>query len=90
MSKVTLQFPVTLADGRTVDSITLRRAKVRDLKTAQRHGSDQVEQEIMLLATLSEERLTPEDIEELDAADYAKIQDAFQRMVGAAGIPAAG
>ena len=49
MSKVTLQFPVTLADGRTVDSITLRRAKVRDLKTAQRHGSDQVEQEIMLL-----------------------------------------
>ena len=34
MSKVTLQFPVTLADGRTVDAITLRRAKVRDLKTA--------------------------------------------------------
>lgn len=90
MSKVTLQFPVTLADGRTIDAITLRRAKVRDLKTAQRHGADQVEQEIMLLATLSEERLTPEDIEELDAADYAKLQTEFQRMVGAAGIPAAG
>ena len=90
MSKVTLQFPVTLADGRTVDAITLRRAKVRDLKTAQKHGADQVEQEIMLLATLSEERLTPEDIEELDAADYAKLQAEFQRMVGSAGISAAG
>ena len=44
----------------------------------------------MLLATLSEERLTPEDIEELDAADYASLQAEFQRMVGSAGIPAAG
>ena len=87
---VKLQFPIGLADGRKLEEINLRRAKVRDMKTAQRATKDQIEQEILLLATLSEERLTPEDIEELDAADYAKIQDAFQRMVGAAGIPAAG
>ena len=87
---VKLQFPIGLADGRKLEEINLRRAKVRDMKTAQRATKDQIEQEILLLATLSEERLTPEDIEELDAADYAKIQDAFQRMVGSTGIPAAG
>lgn len=82
---VTLQYPLKLADGRNIASITLRRPKVRDLKNAQRTGGGNAEQEIALLAAITEEHLTPEDMEELDMADYGTLQAIFQKMVGAAG-----
>ena len=90
MNKVTLQFPLTTGDGRTITEVSLRRPKVRDLKNAQRGGHGQADQEIALFAAITDERLTPEDMEELDMADYSRIQAEFQKMVGAVGGAAAG
>ncbi len=80
---IALKHPVKLATGTTLERVTLRRAKVRDLKAAQR-GSDKAdEQELALLALLC--GLTPEDLEELDLADYRALADAFRGMLDAAG-----
>ena len=87
---VTLQYPIKLADGRSVSALTLRRPKVRDLKNAQRNGGGNADQEIALLAAITEEHLTPEDMEELDMADYGSVQAVFQKMVGSAGRTEAG
>lgn len=82
MTDITLKHPVTLATGKTLDRLTLRRPKVRDLKQAQRAHDKPEEQELALLALLA--GLTPEDIEELDLADYKALQDAFRGMLDAA------
>ena len=87
---VTLQYPIKLADGRSISALTLRRPKVRDLKNAQRNGGGNADQEIALLAAITMEHLTPEDMEELDMADYGNVQAVFQKMVGSAGRTEAG
>jgi len=84
MTKIELKTPIKTPNGE-VKTITLRRAKVRDLKEVQRLGLSDADQELMLLARLSEEKLAPEDMEELDLADYAEVQRVFRAMVGAAG-----
>lgn len=84
MTKIELKTPIKTPSGE-VKTITLRRAKVRDLKEVQRLGLSDADQELMLLARLSEEKLTPEDMEELDLADYAEVQRVFRTLVGAAG-----
>lgn len=84
MTKIELKTPIKTPNGE-VKTITLRRAKVRDLKEVQRLGLSDADQELMLLARLSEEKLTPEDMEELDLADYAEVQRVFRTLVGAAG-----
>lgn len=82
MHTVELDYGLTTAAGKTLTSLTLRRPKVRDMKNAQRNGGTDAEHEIALLAAMSQEQLTPEDIEELDMADYAKVQAMFRRMLG--------
>jgi hypothetical protein len=82
-TKITLKHPFKAATGE-VKSISLRRPKVRDLKDVQKLGLADAEQELMLLARLTEEKLTPEDLEELDLADYAELQRQFREMVGGA------
>ena len=77
--KMTLRYPIKTAAGE-IKSVTLRRAKVRDLKEAQRGDKNEAEQEIALLSILSDEKLTPEDLEELDLADYAQLQQTFRVM----------
>jgi hypothetical protein len=83
MTKIELKTPIKTPNGE-VKTITLRRAKVRDLKEVQRLGLSDADQELMLLARLSEEKLAPEDMEELDLADYAEVQRVFRTLVGAA------
>lgn len=78
---IKLQYPVKLASGKVLAEINLRRPKVRDLKNAQKN-TDAEAQELALLASLTAEKLTTEDLEELDLADYANIQQTFQAMVG--------
>lgn len=78
---IQLQYPVKLASGKNLAEIHLRRPKVRDLKSAQKL-EDADMQELTLIASLTSEKLTTEDLEELDLADYAKIQQTFQGMVG--------
>jgi hypothetical protein len=76
---IVLKYPVKLATGQTLGKVTLRRPKVRDLKAAQRASDKPEEQELALIAMLA--GLTPEDIEELDLADYKAIADFFRGML---------
>lgn len=76
MTKIDLKFPLKLADGRELTSLTLRRAKVRDLKQAMKVNEKTEDQEIGLIAQLC--GLLPEDLEEMDLADYRQLQDAFR------------
>ncbi len=79
MSEICLKYPVQLASGKALDKLTLRRAKVADLREASRGGASQEDQEVALLARLS--GLLPEDVLELDLADYKALQDAFRSML---------
>lgn len=76
---IELKHPVKLATGQQIAKITLRRPKVRDLKQAQRVSDKAEEQELALIAQLA--GLTPEDIEELDLADYKAIAESFRGML---------
>ncbi|MEX3614364.1 MAG: phage tail assembly protein [Burkholderia gladioli] len=80
IDKVVLQYPYDLADGRKLTSVRLRRPTVLDLKLAQRRGDSSADHEIAMIAGLIEERVTPEDLEAMDLADYAEIQAMFRRM----------
>jgi hypothetical protein len=81
---ITLQFPMTLPSGQRVERLSMRRAKVRDMKHAQKRGATTEEREIVLFSSLCQPSLTPEDLEEMDLADYGQIQRRFQDMVGRA------
>ena len=84
MTQITLKYPIKTPAGE-LKTVTLRRAKVRDLKESQRGNASEAEQELRLVASLAQENLTPEDLEELDLADYAEVQRVFRSIVGAAG-----
>lgn len=79
MNEICLKYPVQLASGKMLDKVALRRAKVADLREASRGAASQEDQEVALLARLS--GLLPEDVLELDLADYKVLQDAFRGML---------
>lgn len=79
---IALKHPVKLATGQTIAKVALRRPKVKDLKAAQRVSDKPEEQELALIAQLA--GLTPEDIEELDLADYKAIAESFRAMLDSA------
>lgn len=73
---IPLAHPVT-ASGVKIDRLTVRRPKVRDLLVARKTGGgDEVAQEIRLFANLCE--VEPDAIEELDLADYSKLQETYE------------
>ena len=71
---ITLEYPVTV-DGTTYTTLTMRRPKVRDERDARRGGSGPVDQELRLFGNLCE--VAPGVMEELDAADYDRLQDVY-------------
>lgn len=76
MSKtVKLEYPVEVG-GVVTKSLSMRRPKVRDDKDARRGVKDPADQEVRLFANLCE--VAPDVIEELDLADYQRLQDAFR------------
>lgn len=76
--EITLKHPFTNAAGQRIETLTMRRAKVKDLKAANRFGDKPEDQEIALLAILT--GLTPEDVQEMDLVDYTRLQNSFRRM----------
>ena len=85
MSKtVPLEYPFT-HDGTEYTELTMRRPKVRDDKAARRAEKNAADQECRLFANLCE--ITPAVIEELDLADYKRLQDAFTGFFPAVGVP---
>lgn len=75
-----LKYPFTSGAGKLIAALTMRRAKVKDLKAANRFGDEAEDQEIALLAILT--NLTPEDVQEMDLADYTQLQNSFRRLMG--------
>lgn len=77
MSKVKIELTHSLEiDGAKVSVIQLRRPKVRDMLSVEKSVDNDAEKEIQLFANLSE--LSPDNLLELDMADYAKLQKAYQ------------
>ncbi len=75
MEKIKLTEPIKI-DGILVSEITLRRPKVRDRLAVERMGNSDAEKEVALIANLAS--ISREAVEELDLADYSKIQEVFQ------------
>ena len=75
MTTITLTEKITI-DNKDIQKITLRRPKVRDRLAVERMGQSDAEKEVALIANLAD--LPKETIEELDLADYNKIQEVLQ------------
>lgn len=73
--KINLQYPIKL-DGAEISVLSLRRPKVRDMLSVEKSAQTDAQKEIQLFANLCEIR--PDDLHELDMADYAKLQKAYQ------------
>ena len=69
---ITLQYPLQV-NGHEVTEIRLRRPKVRDRLAVEKMSASQAEKEVRFVANLCE--MAPDEIEELDMADYTKIQE---------------
>lgn len=72
--KVPLQFPITI-DGVKHDALYLRRPQVADLLAVERSKGSEVEQDVAMLARLT--GINPPDLEEVDLADYYKLNEKF-------------
>lgn len=79
LEPVELQYPLQTPNGE-VSTITFRRGKAGDMVRAQRQESDPARRELALMAMLTKEGVTLEDMELLDLADLAEVQARFQRL----------
>ncbi|MGE3258663.1 MAG: phage tail assembly protein [Geobacter sp.] len=78
MSEIVLKYPF-MAAGKKVEKLTLRRPTVKDLRTVGRFGDTDEDKEVGLIANLA--GLIPEDMDQMDAADYKVLQDSFRAML---------
>ena len=83
METITLSQPITIANN-TYEKLSLRRPKVRDRLAVERLKKTDAEKEITMIANLAE--VTVEVIEELDLADYGKIQEVLQSFLEASQV----
>lgn len=73
--KVVLAHAISI-DGVQIKSLRLRRPKVRDMLSVEKNAQSDAEKEINLFANLCE--VPPDSLLDLDMADYAKLQKAYQ------------
>lgn len=74
-----LSLPIKI-NGVITDHLVMRRPKLKDIRNARKvAGKDDEEQEIRLFSLLTD--CATSDLEELDYADYGRLQETFQRMV---------
>ena len=75
---MTLQYPIHV-NGQEMTELHLRRTKVRDCLVVEKFSGSQAEKEVRFIANLCE--MAPSDIEELDMADYTKVQEAVTNFL---------
>ncbi|WP_264685889.1 phage tail assembly protein [Wolbachia endosymbiont (group B) of Pyrgus malvae] len=75
MTTVKLDNPITV-DGISVSELTIRRPKVRDYLAIERLNGSDLSKEVTLTANLTS--VAKEAIEELDIADYVKVQEVLK------------
>jgi hypothetical protein len=68
---INLVYPINVG-GIETSSITIRRPLVRDMLKA-RNNKDEAKAELHLFSDLCQ--ITPDEVQNLDWADYAKIQE---------------
>lgn len=76
---IKLDYPVQLAD-RKLEKITLRRPRMCDLLDNPIHGEGDISGELRLFAVLA--GLQEEEMRQLDAEDYGKVQKQFITFQG--------
>lgn len=74
-----LQFPFTSAAGDVINTLQLRRLKVKDMRNARRISEKPEEWDEPLMAAMT--GLVPEDLAEMDLLDYQALQKRFQSML---------
>lgn len=74
MQNIELKHPVTVS-GREIKILSMRRPKVKDQLAADKLSGGNAEKEIRLFANLCE--VEPMVIEELDLADYRRVQEVY-------------
>jgi hypothetical protein len=74
---ITLDYPVQLAD-KLLTEVTMRRPTMRDLRQFPVKGLDDNDGEFRQFAALCGLRV--EEMEGMDAADYARLQDVYVRF----------
>lgn len=83
LKRIDLLVPLKTPTGE-IKSITLRRPKVAEMVRYQGQAKElkltDAEEELLIYANLSEEKLTMEDIGELDFGDFAKFQRWFRSI----------
>jgi hypothetical protein len=78
-----LKYPFTTANGEKVGKIVIHRLKVKDLKAISREApNDVIEQELIGVARMC--GMIPEDLQEMDAADYQTVRERFRDVMGVA------
>lgn len=75
---IKLQFPIHV-NGQEVAELRLRRPKVRDRLAVEKMSASQAEKEVRFIANLCE--MAPDEIEELDMADYTRVQEAVTNFL---------
>ena len=73
---VALDFPIQDGEGNSITELKIRRPKVKDIRKMT--GNTDAEQSISLLAIVT--GLVPEDLEELDIADFKRAAEVVEKM----------
>ncbi|HHH0265807.1 phage tail assembly protein [Citrobacter freundii] len=76
----TLTHPFTTASGVRVEKIELKRLTVKDLKQVRKISKDPADWDEPLIARST--GILPEDLDNMDLADYLQLQKRFQLVTG--------
>lgn len=76
VTKLALEYPITTPDGMVISELTIRRAKAKDIRKMT--GKTELEQSMELLSALT--GLVPEDLDELDIADFKRASEIVEKQ----------
>lgn len=89
MDPIPMKFPFTTAAGQKIESVATRRLKVRNLRAiSEKAGGNPAQIELLGVAWMVD--MIPEDLDEMDAADYQAVKGRFLEFVGITEQPVAG
>lgn len=80
-----LSIPFTTAAGVRIESLTLRRLQVKDLKAVRKISANPADWDDLLIPRAS--GLLPEDLDNMDLGDWLALQKRFQQLTGVATEP---
>ncbi|MGQ0329802.1 phage tail assembly protein [Citrobacter portucalensis] len=75
-----LQFPFTTAAGNSISQLALKRLTVKDLKQVKKTHKDPNDWDEPLISRST--GMLPEDLDNMDLADYLELQTRFQKITG--------